>query len=56
MMTERLTTALQVYATECGADFFGIADILPFREALSRSWPLPLEGLSCGISIGMTFE
>jgi len=55
-MTERLTTALKNFATECGADFFGIADILPVREALSRGWPLPLEGLSCGISIGMTLN
>ena len=55
-MTERLTTALQVYAAECNADFLCIADILPVRDALSKNWPLPLEGLSCGISIGMALN
>jgi len=56
MMRKNLRTALQRGATEMGADFFGIADILPFRETFSRTWPLSLEKFFCGISIGMTLN
>jgi len=55
-MMERLTNTLQMYATECGADFLGIADILPVRDALSCNWPFPLKDLSYGISIGMALN
>jgi epoxyqueuosine reductase len=53
---QQLANALQEFATGGGADFLGIADLLPVRDAFSTPWPLSLKGPTCGISIGVPLD
>ncbi len=51
-----LPSCLRNSATESGVDFFGIADLDGFAADFKEIWPLPLNGLPCGISIGIALN
>jgi epoxyqueuosine reductase QueG len=48
-----LALSLSRLAEESGMRFFGIAELTPHRSSFAKVWPVPLEGLRFGISLGM---